>query len=372
MDAFRSEVTDFLARSIDDGVACPAFGAILPPELHDRARRWQAEIAAHGFAGLHWPSECGGRGLGAEYTAIWFEECARADVAPYLNLQGIVLAGEAILRAGTPAQKAEHLHATLTGETLWCQLFSEPEAGSDLASLRTSAVADGERFLVNGQKVWSSNAQYADMAILMARTDPDAPPHRGITFFLLDMSLPGIDVRPITQMTGDQEFCEVFLTDVEIPADAVLGGRENGWAVAMNVLIDERGSFDEAGAISLEREIDALSSHDLGDDAIAVDHVAGLMGEGRALMALLQRVGADPTMAPAAKLLRTELSVDLQQLHASVRGAEAMLAGDATTAMLYAAGMRLAGGTSEIQRNIIAERLLGLPKEPRSPTNGAG
>ncbi len=328
-------------------------------------------MATHGYAGLHWPTEYGGRGLGSEHTAIWFEECARADVAPYLNLQGIILAGEAILRSGTPIQKAEHLPTTLTGETLWCQLFSEPEAGSDLASLRTSAVVDGDRFIVNGQKVWSSNAQFAEMAILMARTDPEAPAHRGITFFLLDMSLAGIEVRPITQMTGDQEFCEVFLTDVEVSEDAVLGGRENGWAVAMNVLIDERGSFGEAGVISLEREIDGLRSHDVGDDAIAADRVADLTGDGRALMALLQRLGADPTMAPAAKLLRTELSVDLHELHASLRGPEAMLAGDATTAMLYSAGMRLAGGTSEIQRNIIAERLLGLPKEPRPRTSGS-
>jgi alkylation response protein AidB-like acyl-CoA dehydrogenase len=365
MDEFRSEVVDFLRQVIAADEACPAFGAILPPELHDRARTWQRTMFESGWAGLHWPERFGGRGLSMAHTTIWFEECARLDVAPYLNLQGIILAGEAILRSGSDAQREQHLPSTLSGETLWCQLFSEPDAGSDLASLRTAAVPDGDRFVVNGQKVWSSNAQFAEKAILMARTDDAAPAHRGITFFLLDMSTPGIEVRPITQMTGEQEFCEVFLQDVEVPADAVLGGRENGWAVAMQVLVDERGSFGAAGAISLERDLAALTDAASPDDAVQTDRLAGLLAEGRALMALLHRLGAEPTMAPAAKLLRTELSVRGHGLHADLRGPAAMLDDDHSRELLYSAGMRLAGGTSEVQRNIIAERLLGLPREPK-------
>lgn len=365
MDEFRTRVVDFLQASIAEGTACPAFGAILPPELHDEARRWQAAMAAAGMAGLHWPSAFGGQGLTRAHSTIWFEECARADVAPYINLQGIILAGEAILRAGTDEQRAEHLPSTLTGETLWCQLFSEPGSGSDLASLSTAAVLDGERFIVNGQKVWSSNAQFAEKAILMARTNPDAAPHRGISFFLLDMSLPGIEVRPIKQMTGDQEFCEVFMTDVEMPADALLGDLDNGWAVAMNVLIDERGSFGEAGVISLGRELDRLGEYELGDDHVLTDRLAGLVGQGQALMSLLRRVGAEPTMAPAAKLMRTEMAVATHGLRAAIRGPQAMLDDDVTREMLYSPGMRVAGGSSEIQRNIIGERLLGLPKEPK-------
>ena len=217
MEDFRAEVAAFLRDATESGLACPAFGAILPPELHEQARTWQQAMHGAGFAGLHWPTEHGGRGLSRAHTTVWLEECARAEVSPYLNLQGVVLAGEAILRSGTDEQQAAHLPGTANGETLWCQLFSEPDAGSDLASLRTTAVEDGDRFIVNGQKVWSSNAQFAEKAILMARTDPEAPAHRGISFFLIDMDLPGIEVRPITQMTGDQEFCEVFLTDVEIP-----------------------------------------------------------------------------------------------------------------------------------------------------------
>ena len=365
MDGFRSEVAEFLRRSIDDGSACPAFGAILPPELHGRARAWQRAMSDAGWAGLHWPVEFGGRGLSRSHTSVWFEECARADVAPYLNLQGIVLAGEAILRSGTHSQQLALLEPTLTGETLWCQLFSEPEAGSDLASLRTTATPDGDGFVVNGQKVWSSNAQFAQYGILMARTDAAAPPHRGITFFLLDMSTPGVEVRPLTQMTGEQEFCEVFLTDVHVSAESVLGGRENGWAVAMQVLIDERGSFGAAGAISLERELATVVHAAGAAGGVRRDRLAGLASEGHALMALLHRLGEEPAMAPAAKLLRTELSVRGHGLRADLRGAAAMLDDDASRALLYAAGMRLAGGTSEVQRNIIAERGLGLPREPR-------
>lgn len=366
MDGFRERVVAFLEDSLSTGVACPAYGAILPPDLHDEARRWQRTIAEAGMAALHWPVAYGGQGLSHGHTKVWFEECARADVAPVLNIQGIILAGEAILRFGTDDQKANHLPRTATGETLWCQLFSEPGAGSDLAGLQTTAAVDGDQYIVNGQKVWSSNAQFAEEAILMARTDLDAPKHRGISFFLVDMNLPGIEVRPLTQITGDQEFCEVFMTDVHLPLDALLGESDRGWSVAMSVLVDERGSFGEAGAISLSRELDKLAANNSGTDPVTNDRLSRVVGEGRALMALLQRLGADPSMAPAAKLARTELSSTARELQASMRGPSAMLDDEATRELLYAAGMRLAGGTSEIQRNIIGEQLLGLPREPRA------
>ncbi len=176
-----------------------------------------------GFAGLHWPVEHGGRGLGRAHTAVWLEECARAQVSPYLNLQGLVLAGEAILRSGTDEQRRRYLPPTLTGELLWCQLFSEPGAGSDLTSLATSAVGDGESYRIDGTKIWSSNAQHAEYGILLARTDPQQRGHRGISFFLLDMATPGVEVRPIRQMTGDAEFCEVFLDGVAVPRTSRLG-----------------------------------------------------------------------------------------------------------------------------------------------------
>jgi len=317
-----------------------------------------------GFAGIHWPVEYGGRGLTRRHTGVWAEECAKAQVQPMLNLQGIVLAGEAILRSGTEHQKRRFLRPTLSGEILWCQLFSEPNAGSDLAGLQASAVRNGDHYVVNGQKVWCSNGQFAEFGILLARTDRDEPGHRGISFFLLDMYAPGVEVRELRQMTGDAEFCEVFLTDAVTPVDSLLGPEHGGWAVAMQVLQDERGSSGAAGLISLERRLAHLASL-RSTDPVHADSVLRLLVRGHALKAMLQRSGAGPAAASAAKLLRTELEFDAEVLQMSLAGADAMLTSDRTDRFLYAPGMKIAGGSSEIQRNIIAERILGLPREPR-------
>lgn len=365
LDEFRTDVVGYLGDAKRTGTACPAYGAILPPALFEPAQRWQAHCFERGFAGLHWPTEHGGRGLTRAHSAIWYEECARAAIAPYLNLQGTVLAGEALLRAGTEAQKAAYLRPTIDGSKVWCQLFSEPGAGSDLAGLQTKAELDGERFVLNGQKVWSSNADLADYGILMARTDATRPAHKGISFFCYDMSLPGTDVRPLVQMTGDAEFCEVFLTDVSMPADALLGELNEGWRVAMAVLEDERGSFGAAGAISLNQRLDELKGIVGGMDPASRDSVVDLMVRGKALGRLLGRNDGDPTRAPIAKVLRSELDFDAAGTELMAAGPDALLSGDLVEQFLYAPGMRIAGGSSEIQRNIIGERLLGLPREPR-------
>ena len=364
LEAFRERAAAFLQDAVETGVACPAYGAILVPALHDQARAWQRYCYDHGWAGLHWPAEHGGGGLSRAHTGVWMEECERARVAPYLNLQGIVLAGEAIMRTGTERQREQFLRPILTGEVLWCQLFSEPGNGSDLGGLTTAAVPDGSHFVLNGQKVWSSNAQFAEYGILMARTEPDAPKHRGISFFLLDMTLPGIEVRPIKQMTGDSEFCEVFFDDVAMPENALLGERGGGWGVAMAVLEDERGGAGASGVISLRKRLAKMI--DAAGDAgpLGRQSLAELHARGNALAALMELHGADPRMAPVAKLANSELGYDEVAIGASLRGAEAMLASDETEAFLYAPGMRIAGGTSEIQRNIIGERVLGLPREP--------
>ncbi len=372
---FRQAAAQFLADSKDSGMACPAYGAILVPALHDQAKAWQQHCFANAWSGLHWPTEHGGQGLTRSHTAVWMEECERAGVAPYLNLQGIVLAGEAILRTGTPAQQARFLRPTIAGEVLWCQLFSEPGAGSDLAGLSTSARRDGERFILNGQKVWSSNAQFADFGILMARSEPDAPKHKGISFFLLDMSLPGIQVRPIKQMTGDQEFCEVFFTDVEMPAEALLGDPGSGWSVAMAVLEDERGGAGSSRVISLGKRL-AQMQQSASRPGAAADGSAGtatkqhalmeLFAAGQALSFLMQRSDGNPAMAPVSKLLGAELGYLEAQINVDLQGAAALLDSDSVTRFLYAPGMRIAGGTNEIQKNIIGERVLGLPREPSS------
>lgn len=367
-EEFRTAVVSFLRAATADGSACQAFGAILPPEHHDEARRWQRTLAEAGFGGLHWPSEYGGGGLSSAHSAVWYEECARHKVAPYLNLQGIVLAGEAIIRSGTDDQKQRFLPATQRGDILWCQLFSEPGAGSDLAGLASAAVEQPDGgFVLNGQKVWSSNAQFAEHGILLARTDSDVPRHQGISFFLLDMALPGIEVRPIKQMTGDEEFCEVFFDDVAMPPDALLGQPGQGWKVAMEVLLDERGAFGSAGVISLEQELDSLATlgQDSEADAVVTDELSRLVAQGQSLKALLLRLGSAPEAAPAAKLIRTEMAIETNRLAAAMHGPDGMLDGEQTERLLYSPGMRIAGGSSEIQRNIIGERVLGLPREPR-------
>lgn len=367
-EVFRTQVAHYLADAVASGVACPDFGAIVPEDMHPKALSWQRHLSETGYAGIHWPTEHGGQGLSRAHSAVWYEECAKAKVAPYLNLQGIVLAGEAIMRSGTDEQKQRFLSRTLSGEVMWCQLFSEPGAGSDLAGLGTRAELDGDHYLLNGQKVWCSNGQLAQFGILLARTDPDQPKHKGISFFLLDMSLPGVEVRPLKQMTGDQEFCEVFFTDVSVPADALLGPEHGGWRVAMEVLGDERGAFGAAGVITLQHKLDHLASLVADADEVSADQLAGLLSRGNALRRLLERSASEVSMAPAVKLLRTEVNASANALAAVLRGPEAMLWDDETEALLYAPGMRIAGGTSEIQRNIVGERLLGLPREPAPNT----
>lgn len=365
---FQRAVAEFLETSKTSGVACPAYGPILPPALHERALAWQRHIFKSGWAGLHWPAEHGGGGLSRTHTDVWLEECERADVAPYYNLQGPLLAGEAIMRSGTDDQQQRFLRPTLTGDTLWCQLFSEPGAGSDLAGLTSEAQPHDDGFTLNGQKVWSSNAQFADFGILMARTEADVERHGGITFFLLDMSSPGVDVRPIKQMTGDQEFCEVFFTDVHVGADAVLGGRGKGWGVAMDVLADERSADGVSGIVSLDRRLAALTAASATSgsvDPLTTDKLMALRARGHALGLFMERASTDPQMASLFKVLGADLGFDETCLEAELRGPQAMLFDEPTERLLYSPGMRIAGGTNEIQRNIIGERVLGLPREPK-------
>lgn len=363
---FRQQVRAFLDQSIHSGVACPAYGPIVPPALIEPAVSWQRHCAEHGFAGIHWPARYGGRGLSRAHSAVWYEECARSRISPYLNLQGMVLAAEAILRAGTGEQKETLLAPTLRGDVVWCQLFSEPGAGSDLAGLSTRAMADGDHFVINGQKVWSSNAELAHYGILLARTNLDAPPHRGISFFCYDMTLPGTEVRPLRQMTGDAEFSEVFFSDVSLPATALVGDLDGGWAVAMAVLTDERGSFGAAGAIALDQRLGQLAAGLGHRDPVSRDRFSALIARGRSLEALLSRAADDPAMASVAKVMRSELDFAATEAELDASGAAAMLAdGETGERFCYSPGMRIAGGTSEIQRSIIGERVLGLPREPR-------
>ena len=350
LDQFRAEAGAWLAANKHH--APRDYGAILPPDLRDEGVAWQRRLFDGGFAGISWPAEHGGRGLSPDHQAAWIEEATLAGVPPFINMVGVVLAGGTIQAFGTPEQQAEHLRPIITAERVWCQLFSEPDAGSDLAGLGTRAVRDGDTWHITGQKTWCSNGRVADWGILLARTDPDAPKHKGISFFLLDMSLPGIEVRPLRQMTGGSEFDEVFLDEVDVPDGCLVGPLHGGWGVAMSTLTNERGHIG-ALAISLGRRLEGVTDMEL-------------LGRGRAYQALGRRQG--PVASTAGSLMKlgiTELMFDIAVAAADADGAHAMLDGDHTAGLLAAPGGRIAGGTSQIQRNIIGELLLGLPREPR-------
>jgi alkylation response protein AidB-like acyl-CoA dehydrogenase len=288
LDEFRAAADRWLHDHA--GSAPPDYGAIVPPGLVDDAKAWQRRLHAAGFAGIHWPVEHGGRGLTTDHTAAWVEACAVAEVPPLLNMVGHVLAAGSLLLFGTDEQRAEHLPPLATGDRVWCQLFSEPGAGSDLASIATRADRDDDGWLLRGQKVWCSNGRVADWGICLARTHPideEHPKHRGISFFLVDMHAPGVEVRPLRQMTGGAEFDEVFLDGVRVGADGLLGAENDGWGVAMATLTNERGHIGSSNQ-SLQRR---LASFPTPRTPVERLRVAELVGRGRALLALGSRQG---------------------------------------------------------------------------------
>jgi len=371
VDEFAQEAKQWLAEN--KHLAPRDYGAICPPDMVNEGLAWQRHLYASGKAGIHWPVEFGGQGLTAAHQAQWLYECALVGVPGVLNMVGLVLTGGAVQKFGTPEQQAKHLNATLRAEHVWCQLFSEPGAGSDLGSLSTKAERDGDRYIVNGQKVWCSGGRYSNWGILMARTNSDAPKHEGISFFLLDMSLPGIEIRPLKQMTGEAEFDEVFFTDVEMPADALLGPLHGGWGVGMAVLTSERGHIGTS-VISLERRLDSISRLAEGRDLSPTERqeIVKLLSKGMAYKAMAQRQG--PVASTAASLMKlgiTEMMFETSILRSNIAGMDSLLVGPEAFGVLSAPGGRIAGGTSQVQRNIIGERLLGLPREPsaKKPEN---
>ena len=371
VEEFAQEAKHWLAEN--KHLAPRDYGAICPPDMVNEGLAWQKHLFASGKSGIHWPVEFGGQGLTAAHQAQWLYECALVGVPGVLNMVGLVLTGGAVQKFGTPEQQAKHLNATLRADHVWCQLFSEPGAGSDLGSLSTKAERDGDRFIINGQKVWCSGGRYSNWGILMARTNPDAPKHEGISFFLLDMSLPGIEIRPLKQMTGEAEFDEVFFTDVEMPADALLGPLHGGWGVGMAVLTSERGHIGTS-VISLERRLDSISRLAEGRDLSPTERqeIAKLLSKGMAYKAMAQRQG--PVASTAASLMKlgiTEMMFETSMLRSNISGMDSLLTGPEAFGVLSAPGGRIAGGTSQVQRNIIGERLLGLPREPsvKKPEN---
>jgi alkylation response protein AidB-like acyl-CoA dehydrogenase len=370
--AFRAEVRAFFAESLPEELRGHRGGAerFEGPAL----REWSRRLSEAGYVGLTWPKEYGGRGAPYSYQAIFYEEAARAESPPHVGVIGLGMAGPTIMAHGTEAQKARYLPKILSAEEIWCQGFSEPGAGSDLASLKTTARVEDDRFVLNGQKVWSSYAHIADFCILIARSDPDAPRYQGFTYLIVDMRARGVEVRPLRQITGEAEFNEIFLTDVEVPRENLLGEVGGGWQVAITTLLHERATLGFALTASLDvnvRKLLALARETgAADDPLVRDRVArewielqGLRYTNyRALTALMQ-TGVPGPEGSAVKLHWSEQNQRLTKLALELHGAEAPLAGGYWQhQQLRSRGNTIEAGTSEVLRNIIAERVLGLPR----------
>jgi alkylation response protein AidB-like acyl-CoA dehydrogenase len=356
-------------------------------EIMDFRREWQLKLHGAGWAGISWPKEFGGRGATMIEQAIFAAEATRQEAPAPANVLGLAMGGPVVIAHGTEEQKARYLEPILTGEEIWCQGFSEPESGSDLASLKTRAVKDGDEWVVTGQKVWTTFAQYAKWCMLVARTDPDAPKHQGLTYFLMDMEQEGVQTRPLVQITGEGEFNEVFFEEARVPDANVVGGVGNGWAVAITTLMNERAGL-AFGAISqiqnslgrlskLARET-RLNGGSAADDSYFRQRLAQLHIEVETMRLNAYR-GLTKTMqsgipGPEGSLGKwqwadinqdlTELALEIEGAYAPLtRGAEHAVSGGAWQyGFLRSRANSIEGGTTDILKNIIAERVLGLPR----------
>ncbi len=365
--ALQEEVRSFLAQA-------PRVGAELPRALDDRMavlREWQASCYEAGFVGRAWPSEFGGGGRPPVEQIVVDQELAAAGAPEFINVVGLDVLGPSLLRFGNDEQRRRHIPSILSAEEIWCQGFSEPEAGSDLASLRTRAVEHDDHFVVSGQKTWVSWGQYARWCGVLARTEETGPKHRGISMLLVDMRSPGVDVRPMTQITGHAEFCELFLDNVVVPKENLLSERGDGWKIAMHTLGHERGTaalprqvklrtwLDRAVRDAGERELlsDPLVQVQLAQALIGIEvlrhHAYRTVGE-------FLSGGAVGPDSSSVKLLMAEAE---QRLAASAFELFGPEDGFWTETYLYSRAASVYGGTAQIQRNIIADRILALPQE---------
>lgn len=352
------------------------------PEYWQHLRDWQKKLFEGGWAGVSWPKEFGGRGASPIQLSLYLTEIARARAPQSVGVIGEALVGPTIMVAGTEAQKSQYLRRILTGEDVWCQGYSEPNSGSDLASLGTRAVRQGDKYIVNGQKIWTSFAHMADWCLLLVRTDSEVPKHKGITCLLVDMNSSGIRTQPLRQMSGDSGFNEVFFTDVEVPIENQLGETNNGWRVGLMALMNERANLGSAMYVAFEETMNQLIQHCktrkrygrlLKDDPVVRQKIAQAkielevfrLNNNRAL----SRANAGETPGPEGSILKlywSEMNQRLAQTAMEILGDEAQLDafdhGEWVYRLLRARANTIEGGTSEIQRNIVAERVLGLPK----------
>jgi alkylation response protein AidB-like acyl-CoA dehydrogenase len=367
--AFQDEVRSWLAENHPGPV--PSGGDQARFEFE---RAWQRRLHEAGWAGISWPKEYGGRGATLIEQAIFSEEMARAKAPRPANVLGLVMGGPVVIAHGTEEQKERFLEPILSAEEIWCQGFSEPESGSDLASLKTKAVREDGGWRVTGQKVWTTFAHEAKWCMLLARSDSEAPKHKGLTYFICDMEQDGIEVRPLRQITGEAEFNEIFLEGAVVPDENVVGGEGNGWNVAITTLMHERAGLGAASAITLRRDLDELveliGERGRGDDPVIRQRVAELeigvealrLGALRALTEQM-KVGVPGPEGSLAKWEWATTNQKLTELAADVLGPEALEPrSEWSYRLLRSRANSIEGGTTDVMKNIIAERVLGLPR----------
>ena len=398
-EEFRGVIRDWLSENLPDGWGQPGF-SMTPEERTTFNQEWTAKLFAGGWICASWPAEYGGKGLSLLQQVVLNEEFARAGAPLRADFFGDTLVGPTLLQWGTEEQKQRFIPGILKGEIAWCQGFSEPDAGSDLAGLKTKAELDGDEWIVNGQKVWTTQARYADYIFLLARTDPEAPKHAGISYLLVPMKQAGVEVRPIEQVDGSAEFNEVFFTNVRCPKDNVIGGVNNGWKVAMTTLGFERGTSSTTGYRRFLKEFNQILSlaqerGRTGDPLIrqrlaqswAKIKIMEINGF-RTLTDVLAGTHTTAALSACNKMFWSEAHQETMLLAMDILGLDSqILLGSGDQESLLPGGRRararnypvndlqalfffsrsetIWGGTAEIQRNIVGERILGLPKEPK-------
>jgi alkylation response protein AidB-like acyl-CoA dehydrogenase len=371
-DEIRESLTDWLRAHLTPEVISAGHAGMISTATLEVLRSWNRTLADAGWAAISWPAEYGGRDASVAEQLAFHEVMTGFQAPGAVNVIGVANIAPAIMAVGTPEQKDRYLAPMLRGDEIWCQGMSEPDAGSDLASLRTTAVADDGEFVINGQKTWNSLGQYADWCQLYVRTDPSAPKHKGLSCLLVDMRSAGVEARPLRTMTGDSSFSELFFTDVRVPSSALLGSLNDGWRVAMTTLSHERAGVARLHLGLTARFNDLIgAARRSGIEATPVvrDRLARLFAliscmrwmTSRELEAVGRGGQPSPAMGSLTKLMWAQATQELADLAVGLLGSGG-LAGGWTDAFLAAPGVSIAGGTGEINRNIVAEHGLGLPR----------
>jgi acyl-CoA dehydrogenase len=388
--AFRAKARAWLEKNArlrpPDEIAPNLLGERESAEVIQKAKDWQTKKFDEGWAVLTWPKEYGGQGLGRLEAVVWGQEEAKFDVPPNLYAIGHGMLGPTIMAHGTDEQKKQYVREMARGQVVWCQLFSEPDAGSDLAGLRTSAVKDGDEWVINGQKIWSTGAHFSDWGMIVTRSDPNAPKHAGLTYFIVDMKAKGVEVRPIKQINGGSGFNEVFFSDVRVPDSNRLGGVGDGWRVAITTLMNERVAIGAGGGagrfkdlLKLARETKRNGRPAIQDSSVRQKlaefyiQSKGLQFTSYRTLSALSRGATPGPEGSIGKAVGAPLGQEMASFAMELQGALGAVNDHAASPQdglwqemyLGTPGIRIAGGTDEILKNIIAERVLRLPPEVR-------